>query len=112
MRKPDARTQDVRVVESLFTAEDVQMLATCMRRYYSSFPWRRGDILILDNLKIAHSGMAGVGRRELKAIMCNPLVLSTPATSPGLRAIPNTLENSTGLCSRLSRLREGCAALH
>ena len=111
LRVPDDRTPDARTVASLFTPEDVQILATCMRRYYSSFPWKPGDVLILDNLKIAHSGMAGIGKRILKALMCNPLVLSVPATSPGLRVVANTLESSTGLGTRLSRLQEGRAAL-
>jgi alpha-ketoglutarate-dependent taurine dioxygenase len=106
-RTPDAGAPEARTVASLFIREEVQLLATYTRRYYSSFPWRRGDILIIDNLKIAHSGMAGTGKREVKAMMCNPLVLSGLATSPGLRVIANTLERSTGLCTRLLHVREG-----
>lgn len=101
-KTPDVSTPEAHTVESLFTREEVQILATCTRRYYSSFPWRRGDVLIIDNLKIAHSGMAGIGKRVVRAMMCNPLVLSGPATSPGLRAITHTLENSTGLTDRLA----------
>lgn len=105
-RRPDHHTPDARSLQQLFTAEDVENLATCMRRYYSSFPWRRGDILILDNLKVAHNGMAGTGKRKLRAMMCNPLVLAAQVTSPGLCVIPGTLKDSTGLNTRLARLRD------
>ena len=104
-RMPDAHTPEARTVKSLFTQEEVEILASCIRRSYSSFPWRRGDILIVDNLKTAHSGMAGLGKRELKVMMCNPLILSAPDTSPGLLAISNTLE-SPGLGHALDHVQQ------
>jgi alpha-ketoglutarate-dependent taurine dioxygenase len=108
VRFPDAQTPPyTHPARTLFTKEEVEIMASCMRRYYSSFPWRCQDVLILDNFKIAHSGMAGIGKRELKAMMCNPVVLSAPPASPGLRVVPNTFESSMSLGAHLSSLHNG-----
>lgn len=54
-------------------AEDVSALAEAVWRQSSIFTWRRGDVLILDNLQVAHAGMPGWGPREVRAMLCNPL---------------------------------------
>jgi alpha-ketoglutarate-dependent taurine dioxygenase len=76
-----------RSLASLFTESDVDLLAVTMRQRYSSFPWQRGDVLIVDNLKMAHNGMAGYGKRDLKVMMCTPLRLPTSNIGPGLHAV-------------------------
>ena len=81
-------TQDLPSVGSAFTPDDLRPLASAMRRRYSSFLWRRGDVLIVDNLQMAHAGMPGFGRRELRALFCNPIVLNYSQYASGLYDLP------------------------
>jgi len=39
------------------------------------FTWRRGDVLLIDNLQVHHAGMPGFGPRDIKVIMGNPVPL-------------------------------------
>ena len=73
-------------VADLFSESEVDLLARSMRRRYSSFLWKRGDVLIVDNLKVAHAGMPGFGPRNLKALICNCLSVPYAADGPGLHA--------------------------
>ena len=91
-------------VGSAFSLEDMKLIASAMRRRYSSFLWKRGDILIVDNLKMAHSGMPGLGRRELKALLCNPVVLDYSQCGLGLQNPAKDLSQSLG--EQLSLLKE------
>ena len=81
-------TQHLPSVASAFTQEDLRLLASAMRRRYSSFLWRRGDVLIVDNLQVAHARMPGFGRRELRALFCNPIVLNYSQYASGLYELP------------------------
>jgi Taurine catabolism dioxygenase TauD, TfdA family len=83
-------------VGSAFTPEDVKLVASAMRRRYSSFLWKRGDILIVDNLKMAHTGMPGLGHRELRVLLCNPVVLDYSRDALGLQLLANDMEQSLG----------------
>jgi alpha-ketoglutarate-dependent taurine dioxygenase len=46
-----------------------------------SFNWRRGDVLLLDNMLVAHGREPFVGPREVRAVMLDPY-LSLRAASP------------------------------
>ena len=83
-------------VGSAFTPEDVDLVASATRRRYSSFLWKRGDILIIDNLKIAHGGMPGLGPRELRALLCNPVVLDCSRDALGLQLLANDVKQTLG----------------
>jgi len=62
---------DIRV-GSLFNDQDVKIMAPLLRKYYSAFLWKSGDVFIIDNLKLAHAGMpGGDAQRELRALFCN-----------------------------------------
>lgn len=74
-------------VGSAFTPEDVNILASAMRRRYSSFLWKRGDILIIDNIKMAHAGMPGLGYRELRVLLCSPMALDYSQCASGLQLV-------------------------
>ena len=87
------------------------MLATAMRRRYSSFLWKRGDILMLDNLKISHNGMAGRGKRSLKAMLCNPIRLPTSSLSSGLCVVAGLNELEESLGSQLVRVRDSLGSV-
>lgn len=100
----------IRSIAPTFSTSELQILSTLMRRYYSSFLWRRNDVLILDNLKIAHNGMAGLGDRELLVMLCNPLLFPTSSTSPGVHVATlfSLAEESLGAkLARIPRQRNG-----
>lgn len=71
-------------VESCFTQSDVDELAILIRRYYSSCLWQKGDVLLVDNRKVAHAGMPGSGPRLVRAMICNPIDMGYSSIQPGL----------------------------
>jgi alpha-ketoglutarate-dependent taurine dioxygenase len=72
----------------VFSAQDMKLVAALMRRNYTSFCWKTGDVLIVDNLKMAHAGMPGCGSRDLKAIICNPVLIPC-VPGPGVLSVPS-----------------------
>lgn len=66
-----------------FTEEEVQILAQLIRANYSSCLWKKGDILLVDNLKVMHAGMPGSGPRTIRALICNPIEMAYSSTQPG-----------------------------
>ena len=89
-------------VGSAFTPEDVSSLAVAMRKHFTSFVWKPGDVLLLNNLQMAHAGMPGHGARLVRALVCNPVPLSYLPDAPGRRAYPDVVEG-TSRCSTGSR---------
>jgi alpha-ketoglutarate-dependent taurine dioxygenase len=84
-------------VGDLFDPQEIQLVARAMRRRYSSFTWQRGDVLMIDNLKMAHAGMPGFGPRNLKALICNCVPLPCGRESSGLHAPrPDDVRESLG----------------
>jgi hypothetical protein len=63
-------------VGSCFSKKEVKELAQLMRQYYSSCLWNKGDILLIDNKKVLHSGMPGKGPRLIRAIISNPIAMN------------------------------------
>lgn len=63
-------------VGSCFTEKNVKNLAKLIRSYYSSCLWKSGDILLVDNKKVAHAGMPGAGPRLVRAMISNPIDMS------------------------------------
>jgi alpha-ketoglutarate-dependent taurine dioxygenase len=72
----------------LFDDDDTRSLGEAMCRHTSVFTWRRGDVLILDNLQMYHGGMPGFGPRRIEAALCNPLPIRWPLSSGVLRVCP------------------------
>lgn len=60
-------------VNSCFSQTDINHLAQSMRNFYCSTIWQKGDILLVDNRKVAHAGMPGSGPRLIRALIANPL---------------------------------------
>jgi hypothetical protein len=87
-----------------FSPEDVQILARAIRSRYCSFLWRPRDVLIIDNLKIGHNGMAGRGDRALKLMMCNPIPLPSSGESPGLHVLSRSDDVRECLGAQMVRL--------
>lgn len=67
-----------------FSPSNIKDIAKLLRSSYSSFIWRRHDVLILDNLRMAHSGMPGIGPRMLHAAICNPIAVRCDEDGPGI----------------------------
>ena len=83
-------------VKSAFTIEDLELVALAMRRRFSSFLWKRGDILIIDNLKMAHAGLPGRGERKLPFLLCNPVVLDYSRDASGIQLLAKDRAQSLG----------------
>ena len=60
-------------MDTCFSEADVNHLAGLIRSFYCSTLWQKGDILLVDNRKVAHSGMPGSGPRLVRALISNPL---------------------------------------
>jgi alpha-ketoglutarate-dependent taurine dioxygenase len=103
--------RDARLLCSLFSHEEIELLAASMRSRYTSFTWKRGDILILDNLKMAHNGMPGRGARELRVMLCNPVPLPLGAGGPGLHIVANPSNECESLGGQLVSFRDSASGL-
>lgn len=79
-----------------FTKEDVNALAQLLKKNYSSCLWKNGDILIVNNQKVAHAGMPGSGPRLVRAMICNPLEMNYSVNAPGLIPCKNREGESVG----------------
>ena len=73
---------DLTGVNSCFKDNDVKNIAQLMRKYYSSFLWKPGDVLLVDNRQVVHAGMPGSGPRKIRALIGNPIEMkySYPGT--------------------------------
>jgi alpha-ketoglutarate-dependent taurine dioxygenase len=89
---------DAQRVFADLTGEEAEVLATSTCRRMSMFSWQAGDVMIVDNIKMAHSGMPGFGRRTLRAMICNPVPLMCSETAPGCQVAK---ENRTTLGDRM-----------
>jgi alpha-ketoglutarate-dependent taurine dioxygenase len=71
-------------VGDIFDKRSIEHLAQSVRNRFSSFTWRAGDVLIVDNLKMAHSGMPGVGTRTLRVMIGNVIRMRYDSEGPGV----------------------------
>lgn len=63
--------------------EDKKNIAGSIMRHLDLVKWQKGDILVIDNLRMAHLGMPGVGPRALRALLCNTIKIDLSIESPG-----------------------------
>lgn len=70
-------------VNSCFSEKDINHLARLMRNFYCSIIWQKGDILLVDNRKVVHTGMPGSGPRLVRALISNPLQMKYSDAKPG-----------------------------
>jgi alpha-ketoglutarate-dependent taurine dioxygenase len=70
-------------LNSIFSKQDFPLLAKLIRRHHTTFLWKKNDILIIDNLKMAHEGMPGAGERLLRVMMCNPMKIALNSKDQG-----------------------------
>lgn len=43
----------------------------------------KGDVLLIDNKKVMHAGMPGLGPRLIRAMICNPLAMDYYSSASG-----------------------------
>ncbi len=77
-------------VSSAFERADIEIVARAMRQHFSSFRWQSGDVLMVDNSKMAHAGMPGFGARLLRAMICNPVSMPFLPDAAGAWRVPIT----------------------
>jgi alpha-ketoglutarate-dependent taurine dioxygenase len=82
-------------VDSALAAGDLEIIVAALRRRFASFRWQRGDVLIVDNAKMAHAGMPGFGPRRLRALLCNPMAIPYAPDSPGRWQVPQLCADET-----------------
>jgi alpha-ketoglutarate-dependent taurine dioxygenase len=75
---------DSKKLSSLFTKNDIDQLASLMRQFYVSTIWTKGDILLVDNRKVAHTGMPGAGPRTIRALIANPVKMKYSLNQSGV----------------------------
>jgi alpha-ketoglutarate-dependent taurine dioxygenase len=68
----------LRKLSDLLTPEDCVTLAKVARRHCALFTWKQGDVVLFDNVQVLHSGMPGLGPREIRVMMCNPIPMKYP----------------------------------
>ena len=77
-------------VNSCFSETDINHLAGLMRKFYCSTIWQKGDILLVDNRKVAHTGMPGAGPRLVRALIANPLEMKYSHARARLLFLPRS----------------------
>lgn len=83
--------------------EELPAYADALAQSVSVFHWQAGDILIIDNARTAHSGMPGMGPREIRVIMGNPIPLQYPLASGVWQ--PRAVEGYRTFHQRLEAIR-------
>ncbi|WP_454784462.1 TauD/TfdA family dioxygenase [Legionella sp. WA2024007413] len=84
-------------VGSCFNDKEIKELAQLMRSYYSSCLWKKGDVLLIDNKKVMHAGMPGMGPRLIRAMICNPLAMNY-SSETGFLVAKESTSNTIGAC--------------
>jgi len=83
-------------VNSCFSKKDIDHLARLKRDYYCSIIWKKGDILLVDNRKVAHTGMPGSGPRLVRALISNPLQMAYSQDQSGCLECQDSEKPSIG----------------
>lgn len=82
-KRPASRPDPQAKVGSIFSGEDAKNLARIIEKHFHALGWRAGDVLVVDNLQIAHTGLPGLGPRLLRVLLTNPMRMDLSMTSPG-----------------------------
>jgi hypothetical protein len=98
-------------ISSVFKQDDIKTLAHLMHESYASFLWKKGDILLIDNLQIAHAGMPGKTNkafpRTIRAMLCNPFKMSYAHSAPGLQYKEMLLHETLGeIMHKMSMIKQ------
>lgn len=91
-----SKLPDLPKVGPCFNEQDVNDLAQQIRQHYSSCLWQKGDVLLVDNRKVAHAGMPGAGPRTIRAMIANPLDMTYAFMEKGLLTCQQRTGDSIG----------------
>lgn len=83
-------------VNSCFSEAEIKDLAAKMRDYYCSITWHKGDILLVDNKNVVHTGMPGSGPRLVRALISNPIQMKYSEGQPGCLHCQDSPKQSIG----------------
>ncbi|WP_133136247.1 TauD/TfdA family dioxygenase [Legionella rowbothamii] len=103
-RKTNLPPFDEIKVGSCFNTQEVKELAESMRTNYSSCLWNKGDIMLIDNRKVMHAGMPGVGPRVIRAIIGNPVDMHYTVKEPGCIHSSERRTATIGSCMASGRI--------
>jgi len=96
-RHGPTRAFNQKMLRSVFSKDDVAELALSIRNHFSATPWKSGDILLIDNTKIAHAGMPGDGSlRIVRAMICNPLKFDYSFPGTGILTVKESAAPTLG----------------
>lgn len=76
------------IASALSDPTALRRLARAVWRHSTAVAWRRGDVLLFDNLQVLHAGLPGFGPRALGVQMYNPVTLHAPRA--GRHTVPST----------------------
>lgn len=74
-----------------FSKTDVDTLAILMRKHFTSFKWKKGDILLIDNLQMVHAGLPGFGTRILRTMLSNPVPMNYSCSGEGHQSVNSSI---------------------
>lgn len=94
-------------VNSCFSEKDINHLARVMRNFYCSIIWQKGDILLVDNRKTAHTGMPGSGPRLVRALISNPIQMKYSQAQPGCLYCQDSPTESIGYYMTVGKEKAG-----
>ena len=69
---PAATHQRILIDGRKLTARDVESIYDCMFKAAAVFEWRKGDVLLLDNIRTAHGRLNVVGARKILTCFGDP----------------------------------------
>lgn len=98
-------------VNSCFSEKDINHLASEMRNFYCSIIWQKGDILLVDNRKVVHTGMPGSGPRLVRALISNPLQMKYSQAQPGCLHCKDSTTQTIGHHMKIKKEKEQIAAI-
>jgi hypothetical protein len=90
-------------IESVFTKEETGRLLAAMKDHFNSFRWKKSDILIVDNFRMAHAGMPGLGSRTIRVMLCNPTPMQLGKGMPGRQVVHET-NDYTSIAQKMQQL--------
>jgi hypothetical protein len=102
--KPEPRFNYVNRVGRVLNSDDIAQLARAFAKHLTVFTWKRGDILIWDNITLNHGGMPGMGHRSLIATLYEAVPLNFASFRSGVADIPFPDPSHEPLTSRFSRI--------
>lgn len=83
-------------INACFNQNDINNLAREMHNFYCSILWQKGDILLADNKKTAHTGMPGAGPRTVRALISNLVQMKYSDEQSGCLQCQDSPKDSIG----------------